>query len=130
MSRFKFRVWSGRNEKMYLNPYVELYSDGSFGFGTSPANADWIPNHEDDVLMQYPGLKDKNGKEMCEGDICTYYNDYLGRRLKVKIEVSQFVFTYTHLDTLCKIILGTRILQTEIDLEIIGDIYDKKYEFV
>jgi hypothetical protein len=54
---FKFRAWDAKEKKM-LCPldFVEIDSNGNLF-------------RDYKVLMQYTGIKDKNGKEIYEGDI-------------------------------------------------------------
>lgn len=57
MREIKFRAWNGETKKMFYPRSV-----------TFPTNTE-IGSH---VLMQYTGLKDKNGKEIYEGDIVEF----------------------------------------------------------
>ena len=63
MREIKFRAWDG--EKMYKNALVGGYEE------TVPAvwqqGNGWVHLTQSD-LMQYTGLKDKNGVEIYEGD--------------------------------------------------------------
>jgi len=60
MRDIKFRAW-GPNCK-YMWPWEE--------FQHCFISAMFDPKHGEKVLMQYTGLKDKNGKEIYEGGIC------------------------------------------------------------
>ncbi len=65
MREIKFRAW-GSIEYSDWKPEMQysfdiVASDGEIFYG-GDAQPDWI-------LMQYTGLKDKNGKEIYEGDI-------------------------------------------------------------
>ncbi len=59
MREIKFRVWAHASGVMF-------YPDAEEGWTMSGGRLRELPNT---TLMQYTGLKDKNGKEIYEGDI-------------------------------------------------------------
>ncbi len=59
----KFRVWD--NVDYMSSPFtLQNLQERKIQFAS------------DCVVMQFTGLLDKNGKEIYEGDICTFYNKY------------------------------------------------------
>jgi uncharacterized phage protein (TIGR01671 family) len=68
MREIKFRAWDD-NMKVMVNPYCEL-RDGNF-WGEDCTNTGISVAHEH--VMQYTGLKDKEGREIYEGDIVRTY---------------------------------------------------------
>ncbi len=73
MREIKFRAWDDSAKRMMTNP-EELHSntfnetDNGFHCGYIGDDGDWVACH----LMQFTGLRDKNGVEICEGDILRF----------------------------------------------------------
>jgi uncharacterized phage protein (TIGR01671 family) len=118
MREIKFRAWDKKAKSM-INEVWEI------GLGSKNDPEKWLVGDDKQIddyeLMQYTGLKDKNGKEIFEGDF-----------VKSKLENNDWIFVHLT-DKECKD--GFRIFYIEDifsqqkithrdDLEVIGNIYE------
>jgi len=89
MREIKFRAWS-KNTNSFLDDLSYTHKFDPYGHVYSPQGSD---NY---VLMQYTGLKDKNGKEIYEGDVvkitdfCKY--NLLTKKYQPVVSNAQVVF--------------------------------------
>jgi len=101
MKSVKFRGWNAETKTML--PPQDLTQSGKY----------WTWLGEVDVqLMQYTGLKDKNGVEIYEGDIYTVWSELNGEN------VGQYVVEWTR--------AGFGPLPDEQYIQVIGNIYENQ----
>lgn len=70
MREIKFRAWDINKKEMFDPEYLD--SEGGIYYQEANDECNPFLKEGDFDLMQYTGLKDKNGKEIYEGDIYTH----------------------------------------------------------
>ena len=108
MREIKFRAWDKIDKNMHLD--AEVGSIKGYKFFELIESSHW-------EVMQFTGLKDKDGKEIYEGDIVAidYYTEQFDERRSVgivKYNAPQFIVNQT--EVLSKL------------WEVIGNIYENK----
>ena len=122
----KFRAWDKKNKAMVYPIIIWNHSDeGSDYMFPAFSGIKYDDINDISEMMQYTGLKDKNGKEIYEGDILSMHNGQYNSQ--VVWDTDRYIADHIGNG-------GSESITTFIeDLEIIGNIYEnpellKKYD--
>ncbi len=116
MRDIKFRAWDKVEKKMF-EPSSVSWKNGTMWVCDSHGDnkLEYEMVHPNSELMQYTGLKDKNGKEIYEGDIVGFNED----------DISPMVVTW-NTDTLGWFPFTIASKEYKDNIQVIGNIYDNK----
>lgn len=116
MREIKFRTWNKSEDKMYYNAEL-TYDFGMNGSNVMEESFGSIITNDDFILMQYTGFKDKNGREVYEGDIVDYF---LNEKSIITYGNGSFIIkSKNYIDCMCSMygeveVLGNRFEDPEL----------------
>ena len=117
----KFRVWTEEGKVMYYDVYP--FKDDTLLLSYDEIAFDEVPA-SDFILMQSTGLKDKNGKEIYEGDVVVAMSQGVKAIGKVKRRIDGYWLMYPAWQHGELWHIVENVDTGETGVEVIGNIYE------
>ena len=124
MERLKFKIWDKKNKKFLIKCIdTNEFKNNVFSY-LDWENGSIRLNSKKYVVLQYIGLKDKNYKEIYEGDIIKDMDNLYYKVIYIK-ESACFVFSPIRKDTKIKFSFSFRKSNNR-EMEVVGNIFENR----
>lgn len=118
----KFRAWDKHSQKMFADDELIIWNNNVYANDSKKLTCNNLKGWsiDEEYLMQSTGLKDKNGKEIFEGDVLGTKDGLLNGVIEYRSDLGMWtnsLIRYNNFERLCNVATSR---------EIIGNIHENK----
>lgn len=118
----RYRAWDKHSQKMFANDELIIWNNNVYANDSKKLSCNHLKGWsiDEEYLMQSTGFKDKNGKEIFEGDVLGTKDGLLNGVVEYRSDLGMWtnsLIRYNNFERLCNV-ANSR--------EIIGNIYENK----